>query len=117
MYNLAIYNLRLKSHLELIDTVDVRFHRCRDNIRIGTEPIINMIIVFHLHMYLTHIVATLADSLDSEFLQCHMASIIFFKALIAASTGPFPLAAASNFSPEMFNPKLATERTPTPLVT
>ena len=73
MYNLAIYNLRLKSHLELIDTVDVRFHRCRDNIRIGTEPIINMIIVFHLHMYLTHIVATLADSLDSEFLQCHMA--------------------------------------------
>ena len=32
-----------------------------------------MIIVFHLHMYLTHIVATLADSLDSEFLQCHMA--------------------------------------------
>ena len=26
--------------------------------------------------------------------------------MIAASTGPFPLAAASNFSPEMFNPKL-----------
>lgn len=58
----------IKSHLELIDTVDVRFHRCRNNIRIGTKPIINMIIVFHLHMYLTHIIATLADSLDGEFL-------------------------------------------------
>ena len=44
-------------------------------------------------------------------------SMIFFKAFIAASTGPFPLAAASNFSPEIFSPRLATERTPTPLVT
>ncbi len=43
--------------------------------------------------------------------------MIFFRARIAASTGPFPEAAASNFSPDMFNPILATERTPTPLVT
>ena len=68
MYNLAIYNLRLKSLLELFDTVDVRVLRCSNNIRIGTKPIINMIIVIHLHMYLTHIIATLADSLDGEFL-------------------------------------------------
>ena len=76
-----------------------------------------MVIVFHLHVYLTHIVATLADSLMVNSFKVIWRSIILFKALIAASTGPFPLAAASNFSPEMFNPRLATERTPTPLVT
>ena len=32
-----------------------------------------MIVIFHLHVYLTHIVTTFADSLDRKFLQCHMA--------------------------------------------
>ena len=38
-------------------------------------------------------------------------------AFMAASTGPFPEAAASNFSPAMSNPMLATDFIPTPAVT
>ena len=37
-------------------------------------------------------------------------------AFMAASTGPFPEAAASNFSPAMSNPMLATDFIPTPAV-
>ena len=36
--------------------------------------------------------------------------MICFTALIAASTGPLPVAAASKCSPLMFSPRLATER-------
>ncbi len=43
--------------------------------------------------------------------------IMCFNALMAASTGPLPEAAASNFSPAMINPMLATDLTPTPEVT
>ena len=46
-----------------------------------------------------------------------MVEIILKKVSPSLYQAPFPLAAASNFSPEMFNPMLATERTPTPLVT
>ena len=31
-----------------------------------------MIVIFHLHVYLTHIVTTFTDSLDRKFLQGHM---------------------------------------------
>ena len=40
-----------------------------------------MIIIFHLHVHLTHIVATLADGLDSEFFQCHVAVYNLFQSL------------------------------------
>lgn len=103
--------------LEFINTVNISFYRCGYNIRICSEAIINLIIIFHLHMNLTYIITSLANSLNSEFFQCHVTIYDLFRALMAASTGPLPLAQASNFSPEIFSPRLATERTPTPLVT
>ena len=48
---------------EFIDTVDIGFDRGRDNIGIGTETVIGTVVVLYLHMYLTDVVATLADGL------------------------------------------------------
>ena len=56
---------------ELIDCVDKGFYRSGNNIGIGGKAVVVVSIVFHLHMYLTHIVATLINRLNEKFLDSH----------------------------------------------
>ena len=58
---------------EFIDTVDVSLYRSRDDIGIGTETVIHLPVVFHLHVYFTYIVTSLADSLYGKLFQSHLA--------------------------------------------
>lgn len=67
--------------LEFINTVNISFYRCGYNIRICSEAIINLIIIFHLHMNLTYIITSLANSLNSEFFQCHVTIYDLFQSL------------------------------------
>ena len=76
-----------------------------------------MIIVFHLHMYLTHIVATLADSLDGEFLQCHMAVDNLLQSLDSGIYRTVSTGSGFKLLTGDVQSQAATERTPTPLVT
>ena len=79
---------------ELVDTIEVSLYRGRNDICIGTEAIVDVSVVLHLHVHLTYIVGALRDSLDGELLQCHG---LMDDTLQAASTGPFPVALSSNF--------------------
>ena len=67
--------------LEFINTVNISFYRCGYNIRICSEAIINLIIIFHLHMNLTYIITSLANGLNSEFFQCHVTIYDLFQSL------------------------------------
>ena len=93
---------------EFVDGVDEGFDRCCDDIGIGGESVVMYTVVSNGHMHFTHVVASFGNGLDQEFL---------YRPLMAASTGPFPVDAASKRSPAISSPTLATERTPTPDVT
>ena len=56
---------------ELIDCVDKGFYRSCDNIGVGSKAIVVVSIVFHLHVYLTHVVATFINSLNEKLLDGH----------------------------------------------
>ena len=58
---------------ELVDTVDVSLYRSRHDVGVRTEAVVDVSIILHLHVHLAHIVAALADSLDGELLQHHLA--------------------------------------------
>ena len=58
---------------EFVNTVDVGFYRSSNNICIGTKTIINLVIVFYLHVHFTYIITSLTDSLNSKLFQSHVA--------------------------------------------
>lgn len=61
------------SFLEFIYTVNIGLHTGSNDIGVGTETIIDLPVVFHLHVYLAHVVGTFVDGLDGKFLEHHRA--------------------------------------------
>ena len=94
--------LQGRGGLKLIYTVNIRLHAGSDDVGVGTEAVVELVVVLYLHVHLTHIVRALADGLDGEFLEGHVA---LDDLLQCADGGIYGTVTC------------ATERTPTPLVT
>ena len=74
MFNLLIFSsnkLFIFLSLKLIYTINIRFHRGGNDVRVGTESVVDVAVVLHLHVHLAHVVGTLADGLDGKLLQGH----------------------------------------------
>ena len=59
--------------LKLIYTVNICLYAGSDDVGVGTEAVVELVVVLYLHVYLTHIVGALADGLDGELLERHVA--------------------------------------------
>ncbi len=57
---------------EFVDGVDEGFGRGGDDVGVGREAVVVLAVVFHGHMDLAHVVASLVDGLDEELLDEHL---------------------------------------------
>ena len=53
---------------ELIDAVDVSLDRSGDDVGVGTEAVVYLPVVFHLHVHLAHVVGSFGNGLNGKLL-------------------------------------------------
>ena len=58
---------------KFIDGIDVCFYGSGNDIGIGTKAVVDVSVICYLHVYFPDIVAALADGLDGECPQYHLA--------------------------------------------
>jgi hypothetical protein len=59
---------------ELVDAVDVCLDRSGHDVGVGTEAVIDVIVMLNLNVHLAEVVRTLRNGLDGHFLEGHLAS-------------------------------------------
>ena len=57
--------------VEFVDAIDVGLDNSSHNVGVGSEAIVDMVVVLYLHVHLTGVVGALADALQSELLEGH----------------------------------------------
>ena len=64
---------------KFIDGIDVCFYGSGNDIGIGAKAVVDVSVIFYLHVYFPDVVAAFADGLDGEFPQYHLAVYDIFQ--------------------------------------
>ena len=66
------YEIKLGLGLEFVDTIEIGFNTCCHDVGIGSETIIELSIVFYLHMHFSDVVGALGNGLNGKLLHRHL---------------------------------------------
>ena len=67
--------------LKLINTIDICLDACSHDVGISAEAVVEVSVMLNLYVYLTTVIATLAYSLNSHFLENHLTVNDLLKSL------------------------------------